>query len=209
VTDRDGEGVVFVIDDDSAVRTALSRLFRSVDLEVRTFHSCEEFLAADPVKGPSCLVLDVQLPGLDGFALSRRLNERRLPPPIVFLTGHGDIPMGVRAMKEGAVDFLTKPATDEVLFASVRAAIQRHREAWQLAVAVGEVEERLATLTPREREVMTHVIAGKQNKRIAADLGTTEKTIKVHRGRLMAKMRVQSVAQLVRAAESLGMEPKP
>jgi FixJ family two-component response regulator len=199
---------VFVIDDESAVRTALSRLFRSVDLEVRTFHSCEEFLAADPVTGPSCLVLDVQLPGLDGFALSRRLNERRLPPPIVFLTGHGDIPMGVRAMKEGAVDFLTKPATDEVLFASVRAAIQRHREAWQLAVAVGEIEERLATLTPREREVMTHVIAGKQNKRIAADLGTTEKTIKVHRGRLMAKMRVQSVAQLVRAAESLGMEPE-
>jgi FixJ family two-component response regulator len=199
---------VFVIDDESAVRTALSRLFRSVDLEVRTFHSCEEFLAADPVTGPSCLVLDVQLPGLDGFALSRRLNERRLPPPIVFLTGHGDIPMGVRAMKEGAVDFLTKPATDEVLFASVRAAIQRHREAWRLAVAVGEIEERLATLTPREREVMTHVIAGKQNKRIAADLGTTEKTIKVHRGRLMAKMRVQSVAQLVRAAESLGMEPE-
>jgi FixJ family two-component response regulator len=111
-------------------------------------------------------------------------------------------------MKEGAVDFLTKPATDEVLFASVRAAIQRHREAWRLAVAVGEIEERLATLTPREREVMTHVIAGKQNKRIAADLGTTEKTIKVHRGRLMAKMRVQSVAQLVRAAESLGMEPE-
>jgi FixJ family two-component response regulator len=208
VTDREGDGVVFVIDDDSAVRTALSRLFRSVDLEVRTFHSCEEFLAADLVQGPSCLVLDVQLPGLDGFALSHRLSERRLPPPIVFLTGHGDIPMSVKAMKEGAVDFLTKPATDEVLFVAVRAAIQRHRDAWQSAASVAAIEERLATLTPREREVMAHVITGKQNKRIAADLGTTEKTIKVHRGRLMAKMRVQSVAQLVRAAESLGIEPK-
>jgi FixJ family two-component response regulator len=202
-----GETLVFVIDDDAAVRTALTRLLRSADLPAKAFESCEAFLADAAASGPSCLVLDVELPGLDGFALTRQLATRALPPPIVFLTGHGDIPMSVRAMKGGAVDFLTKPASDEALLGAVQTALDRDRVARRAAVETREVERLVATLTPREREVMGHVIAGKQNKRIAADLGTTEKTVKVHRGRMMAKMGVQSVAELVRHVAVIGIEP--
>ena len=202
-----GEPIVAVIDDDAAVRTGLVRLLRSTGLQVDPFESCEAFLAAAPGREPSCLILDVSLPGLDGPALQRRLAADRNPPPIVFLTGYGDIPMSVRAMKEGAVDFLTKPATEEVLLAAVGTAVERARAARQTARANAAFEERLATLTAREREVLRHVIAGKPNKAIAADLGTSEKTIKVHRGRVMAKMQVQSVAQLVRVAEATGVEP--
>lgn len=196
-----------VVDDDAAVRTALGRLFQSADLDVRAFESCEAFLADEPPPGPTCLVLDVELPGLDGFALTHWLADRSLAPPIVFLTGHGDIPMSVRAMKEGAVDFLAKPATEDALFAAVHTALAHDRAARRAATGVEEVRQRLAALTPREREVLRHVIAGKPNKRIAGDLGTTEKTVKVHRGRVMAKLGVQSVADLVRLAQGIGIEP--
>jgi RNA polymerase sigma factor (sigma-70 family) len=207
VTHDIGEPIVAVIDDDAAVRTALVRLFRSTGLQADPFESCEAFLAAPPGRQPSCLVLDVSLPGLDGPALQRRLSADRNPPPIVFLTGHGDIPMSVRAMKDGAVDFLTKPATEAALLAAVGAALDRARASEETARVSAVFEERLATLTSREREVFRHVIAGKPNKTIAADIGTSEKTVKVHRGRVMAKMQAQSVAQLVRMAEATGVEP--
>ena len=202
-----GEPIVAVIDDDAAVRTGLVRLLRSAGLQVDPFESCEAFLAGARGREPSCLVLDVSLPGLDGPALQRRLAADGNPTPIVFLTGHGDIPMGVRAMKDGAVDFLTKPATEAVLLGAVSAAVKRGRVARERARAKAVFEERLATLTSREREVLRHVIAGKPNKAIATDLGTSEKTVKVHRGRVMAKMQARSVAQLVRVAAAIGIEP--
>ena len=191
---------VFVVDDDPAVLKSLSRLLRSARLDVATFGSPREFLERHDSIAPGCLVLDVAMPGLNGLELQEALTKKGSELPIVFLTGHGDIPMSVQAMKRGAVDFLTKPVNDEDLLKAVHAAIEQDRVARQARAELDEIQQRLATLTPREREVLEHVIAGQLNKQTAADLGTVEKTIKVHRARVMEKMMVQSVAELVRLA---------
>ncbi len=201
------ESMVFLVDDDAAVRTGLTRLLRAEGLSVRAFESCEAFLAADEPPAAACLVLDVSLPGLDGPGLQRELLARGRSTPVIFLTGKGDIPTSVRAMKAGAADFLTKPATADVLVPAVRAAIETDRAARRTASTRAAIESSFAALTPREQEVMRHVIAGKPNKRIAADLGTTEKTVKVHRGRVMSKMGVQSVADLVRVSQAARIDP--
>ena len=200
----DGE-IVYVVDDEAGMRKALTRLLRAEGFDVRAFPSARMFLAAYCVEGTACIVLDVSMPDLDGIELQRRLTHAGVLAPIVFLTGHGDIPMGVRAMKAGAVDFLTKPVNDAALLRAVRAALQNAASRKAMHAATAALAARFASLTPREREVMAHVVAGKLNKQIAADLGAAEQTIKVHRGRVMKKMRVVSVADLVRATERLGV----
>jgi FixJ family two-component response regulator len=199
---------VFVVDDDPAVLKSLARLLRSARMEVATFHSPREFLERHDPRAPGCLVLDVAMPGLNGLELQEALVAKGGALPIVFLTGHGDIPMSVQAMKRGAVDFLTKPVNDDDLLKAVGLAIEKDRSQRQARAEVTEIQQRLATLTPREREVMEHVVAGQLNKQTAADLGTVEKTIKVHRARVMDKMKVQSVAELVRLAERAGVKAK-
>jgi len=192
---------VFIVDDEPAVLKGLSRLLRSARLNVATFGSPGEFLEHHNPHAPGCLVLDVSMPGLNGLELQAALTEKGSAIPIIFLTGHGDIPMSVQAMKRGAVDFLTKPVNDDDLLKAVHAAIEKDRIQRQTRAELDDIQRRLATLTPREREVLEHVIAGQLNKQTAADLGTVEKTIKVHRARVMEKMKVQSVAELVRLAE--------
>ena len=196
---------VFVVDDDPAVLKSLSRLLRSARLDVATFSSPREFLERHDPSALGCLVLDVAMPGLNGLELQEALTAKGSELPIIFLTGHGDIPMSVQAMKRGALDFLTKPVNDEDLLKAVHVAIEKDRLQRQTRAEVTEIQQRLATLTPREREVMEHVISGQLNKQTAADLGTVEKTIKVHRARVMEKMKVQSVAELVRLAERVGI----
>jgi FixJ family two-component response regulator len=200
---------VFVVDDDSAVRKALSRLLHSAGLNVSAFGSAEEFLrASSAANPPGCLVLDVAMPGLNGMDLQKTLAQQQASPlPIIFLTGRGDIPMSVRAMQHGAVDFLTKPADEEALVRAVHRAIEKDQVARQELAAVSEVQARLRSLTPREREVLEGVIRGKLNKQIAAELGTVEKTIKVHRARVMEKMEAESVPELVRLAQRAGLNP--
>jgi len=199
---------VFVVDDDPAVLKSLARLLRSVRLPVATFSSPREFLERHNPRLPGCLVLDVAMPGLNGLELQQALIGMGHELPIIFLTGHGDIPMSVQAMKRGAVDFLTKPVNDDDLIQAIHAAIEKDRVQRQARAEVNEVQQRLATLTPREREVMNHVIAGQLNKQTAAELGTVEKTIKVHRARVMEKMKVDSVAELVHLAERAGIGKK-
>jgi RNA polymerase sigma factor (sigma-70 family) len=201
---------VFVVDDDASVRKSVVRLLKAVGYPAKPYASAREFLidwGHDPA--PGCLVLDIQLPELNGLELQERILASSIPIPIIFITGHGDIPMSVRAMKAGAVDFLAKPFQDEDLLRAVREAITRGelRQARQFANEA--IVRRFETLTPREREVMTLVVRGLPNKRIAAELGTSEKTIKVHRGRVMEKMSVQSVPDLVRAAQKLDSEINP
>ena len=196
---------VFVVDDDSAVLKSLSRLLRSAGLAVATFSSPRDFLDRHDPDAPGCLVLDVAMPGLNGLELQQTLMARGHELATIFLTGHGDIPMSVKAMKHGAVDFLTKPVNDDDLLKAVRVAIEKDCLQRQARAEVAEIQQRLATLTPREREVLEHVISGHLNKQTAADLGTVEKTIKVHRARVMEKMQVQSVAELVRLAERAGI----
>lgn len=196
---------VFVVDDDPAVLKSLARLLRSARLEVATFSSPREFLDRHDPRAPGCLVLDVAMPGLNGLELQEALMRKDSLLPIIFLTGHGDIPMSVQAMKRGALDFLTKPVNDENLLQAVRSALEKDRVARQARAELDDILERLATLTPREREVIDHVVTGQLNKQIAADLGTVEKTIKVHRARVMEKMKVKSVAELVRLAERAGL----
>jgi FixJ family two-component response regulator len=196
---------VFIVDDDPAVLKSLSRLLRSADLAVAAFSSPRDFLARHDPDLPGCLVLDVAMPGLNGLELQQALVARGHELAIIFLTGHGDIPMSVRAMKRGAVDFLTKPVHDADLLEAVRVAVEKDRLRRQVRAEVDEIKLRLATLTPREREVLGHVITGQLNKQTAADLGTVEKTIKVHRARVMEKMKVRSVAELVRLAERAGI----
>ena len=196
---------VFVVDDEPAVLKGLARLLRSARLNVATFASPRDFLERHDPCAHGCLVLDVAMPGLNGLELQESLAEKGGAVPIIFLTGHGDIPMSVQAMKRGAVDFLTKPVNDEDLLKAVRAAIEKDSVARRARAELEEIQQRLATLTPREREVLEHVIAGQLNKQTAADLGTVEKTIKVHRARVMEKMKVQSVAELVRLAERAGV----
>lgn len=198
---------VYLVDDDPQVARALVRLLREHGFGTTVFDSAEAFLAqCDPV-APGCLVLDVNLPGLDGLALQRRLAEGHPPRPIVFLTGHGDIPMSVRAIKAGALDFLTKPVAADVLIAAVRAAVAqdaRSREAWAGDVAL---RRRLASLTAREREVLAGLVAGKLNKQIAADLGITEPTVKFHRARIMERMQAHTIAELMHQVARFGFEP--
>ena len=196
---------VFLLDDDPEMVKALTRLLRAKRFEVRGFTSVPAFLEAWRPDDTACLVLDVAMPGLDGLELQRHLAHRGIAIPIVFLTGHGDIPMSVRAIKAGATDFLTKPVDAAALVHAVRNALDIAEARRKDIAETAALAARLATLTPREREVMEHVVAGQLNKQVAADLGTGEQNIKVHRRHVMVKMGVQSLADLVRAAERLGV----
>jgi len=200
---------VFVVDDDRSVRTSLANLLATEDYDVEIFANAAEYLARMPHPGPACLVLDVQLPGLDGLALQRQLTEEGRTEQIVFITGHGNIPMGIGAMKCGAIDFLPKPFRDDDLLSAVAQALTRSAGDWQQRGEVAESRARLAKLTPREFEVFRLVIAGLLNKEIGAELGITLRTTKVHRSRVMQKINVISVAELVRLAQKAGITPLP
>jgi len=197
---------VFVIDDDASIRKALTRLIKSAGYDVTTFASAREFLDCQrPDEKPGCLLLDVRMPGLSGLDLQAELQNVNASLPIVFMTGYGDIPMSVKAMKAGAVDFLPKPIKDKELLRAIEQARARAAQEHTARSELQTLRRRLATLTPREREVMTLVVRGSLNKQIAFELGTVEKTIKVHRARVMEKMQVESLAELVRTAERLGI----
>jgi FixJ family two-component response regulator len=200
----ENEPTVFIVDDDLSVRRSTERLIRAAGLKVQTFTSAREFLKQPPAPGPACLVLDVRMPGLSGMDLQRELKQAGIHIPIVFITGHGDIPMSVRAMKAGAVEFLTKPFRSRSLLDAVRAAIERERSAYQEQSETGELRQRYEQLTPREREVMALVARGLLNKQVASELATTERTIKFHRANIMQKMHAESLADLVRMTEKLG-----
>jgi FixJ family two-component response regulator len=197
------DAVVCVVDDDESVRRALARLIRSVGFSTETFPSAKAFLDHGTPDRPACLILDIRLPGPSGLDLQETLSQRGQDLPIVFITGHGDVPTTVRAMKAGAVDFLQKPFKDQELLDCVQRAVARSREQRAERAERAELQKRLGTLTPREREVLLQVVTGKLNKQIAGDLGIAEKTIKVHRGRVMQKMHAGSVADLVRMVEKL------
>jgi len=199
--------LVFAIDDDQSVRRGLRRLFKSAGYTAETFASAEDYLAREIFEGPICLVLDVRMPGLKGPGLQEALEKRGACEQIVFLTGHGDVPTATRAMKNGAVDFLTKPFDDEELILAVKRALERAEEQLRRRGERREARRRIDKLTPREFEVFRFVIMGLLNKQIAAELHTAEKTIKVHRGRVMQKLGVTSVPDLVRVSESAGVSP--
>ncbi|HEY7165989.1 MAG TPA: response regulator transcription factor [Candidatus Binatia bacterium] len=206
---KESSSTVFLVDDDLSVRVALARLIKSRGFHVETFASAGEFLNSDWYKAQvACLVLDVRLPDLSGLDLQRDLQTEGIALPIVFITGHGDIPMGIKAMKNGAVDFLPKPVEEDELVSAIERALAKadHERAEQLELQ--DIQRRLETLTPREREVMTWVVSGLLNKQIAFELGTVEKTVKVHRARVMEKMEVSSFAELVRIAERVGIGKK-
>jgi FixJ family two-component response regulator len=199
------EPIVFVIDDDASVREALRNLFRSVGLRVEVFGSAPEFLQSKLPDVASCLILDIRLPRLSGLDFQADLVKAGIHIPIIFMTGHGDIPMTVRAMKAGAVDFLTKPFRDQDMLDAVTAAIERDRNNRNETRILSDLHNLFTTLTPREREVMTLVTAGLMNKQIAAEIGIAEITVKIHRGHIMRKMGAKSLADLVRMAETLGL----
>jgi FixJ family two-component response regulator len=202
----DVTAVVFVIDDDPSMRAALEDLVGSVALGVRPFASPQEFLASKRPDAPGCLVLDVRLPGMSGLTFQTELAKVGVDLPVIFITGHGDIRMSVRAMKAGAVEFLTKPFHDQDLLDAIHAAIERDRERRREALLVGELRERYATLTERERQIMTLVVIGRANKQIAAELELSEMTVKVHRGQVMRKMQAGSLPELVRIAGRVAVQ---
>lgn len=195
--------IVFVVDDDVSVRESLELLIGSEGWRPETFESAQEFLARPRVKVPSCLVLDLSLPGLNGLDLQKRVAIERTDMPIIFITGHGDVPKSVQAMKAGAIEFLTKPFSDEVLLSAIRQALERSRAALGEEAEMQELRDRYASLTPREREVMTLVVSGLLNKQVGGELGISEITVKAHRGQVMQKMKADSLADLVKMAGRL------
>lgn len=200
-----GAALVFIVDDDAGLSAALSSLLRSVGLNVATFASAAEFIAAPRPDGPCCLLLDVRLQGISGLDFQTELKRDKIELPIVFMTGHGDIPMSVRAMKAGAVDFLAKPFRDQDLLDAINLAIEGDRQRRQNALLHDDINQRFATLTPRERQIMALATSGLMNKQIAGEIGTSEITVKIHRGSAMRKMQAKTFADLVRMAEALGM----
>jgi len=203
----DAEALVFVVDDDASLRASLQDLLESVGLRVAACASAQEFLRSPRPEGPSCLVLDVRLPGLSGLELQQRLAPGDLALPIIFITGHGDIPMSVQAMKAGAVDFLSKPFRDQDLLDAVHQALARDRDARAQRAERAALRRRFEALTPRQRDVMARMVAGLLTKQIAGELGTSEATVKTHRKQVMAKMRAESLADLIRFADQLGLLP--
>jgi FixJ family two-component response regulator len=203
----DEPATVFLVDDDPSILRALTRLLHAVGFEVRTFRSSRAFFAEHDPAAPGCVVLDLAMPDLSGLELQTAMAAAGCHRPIIFVSGRGDIPSSVRAMKAGAVDFLTKPVSEEHLLAAIRRAVEQDRLMREARADLQAIAERLSSLTPREREVLDHVVMGQLNKQIAADLGTVEKTVKVHRSRVMEKMGVRSLADLVRMAERLRVAP--
>jgi RNA polymerase sigma factor (sigma-70 family) len=200
--------VVFIIDDDAGVRAAMQRLLKSVGLRAETFAAAQEFLQRTPPDGPSCLILDVRLPGISGLELQRKLLDAGIHIPIIFITAHGDIPMSVKAMKSGAVEFLTKPFRDQDLLDAIHQALERDRAARQQETEIAELQQRFERLTARERQVIKLVITGMPTKQIASELGTSEVTAKVHRSQVMHKMKAKSLVDLGRMAEILKVSSK-
>jgi FixJ family two-component response regulator len=199
--------IIHVVDDDPSFRTAVTRLLRAANYQVRSYASASEFLDADPCAEPGCILLDLRMPGASGLDLQQSLARMEERLPIIFLTGHGDIPASVRAMKAGAVDFLTKPIRREALLHAVENALGVNAKGRAARAVLRELQDRYENLTPREREVLAHVVSGKLNKQIAFDLGAAERTIKAHRASIMEKLGVQSVAELARLAQELGIQP--
>jgi len=204
----EADALVFVIDDDAAMRRSLENLIRSVGLRVEAFASAQDFLSIKREDVPGCLVLDVRLPGLSGLDLQKRMTEADIEIPIIFITGHGDIPMSVQAMKAGAVEFLSKPFRDQELLDAIQQALERDRKSREQRAEVEVLRGRFDLLTPREREVMPLLVAGLLNKQIAAELGASETTVKIHKHHVMEKMRAGSLAELVRIADRIGI-PTP
>ena len=202
---RQSRAIIAIVDDDPSVRKGLERLIRSVGWKTETFASAQEFLARPGTEAPSCLVLDLQLPDVSGLDLQKRMAEAGWETPIVFLTGHGDIPASVQAMKAGAIEFLTKPVDEQDLLKAIQEAVERDRRTRQQHADMRELRDRYESLTAREQEVLLQVISGLLNKQIAAGLEITEDTVKFHRGHIMRKMRADSFADLVRMAENLGI----
>jgi FixJ family two-component response regulator len=202
---QDADTTIAIVDDDPSVRKGLERLIRSIGWKTETFGSAQEFLTSARTAAPTCIVLDLQMPGLSGLELQKQMTEAGVETPIVFLTGHGNIPASVKAMKAGAIEFLTKPVDEQDLLNAIQEAIERDRRTRQQQADVRDLRDRYESLTSREQEVMQQVVSGLLNKQIAAELKITEDTVKFHRGHIMGKMRAGSLADLVRMAENLGI----